>query len=47
MYSIFSQTKKLISSFLIIAIFQMVISPIFINQAYAAAGISFTDDVAS
>ena len=37
--------KKIVSSLLIVAMFQMILSPLFLNQTFAAA--PFTDDVSS
>ncbi|MBX9809228.1 DUF5011 domain-containing protein, partial [Candidatus Gracilibacteria bacterium] len=35
------------SSFLIVSMFQMILSPLFLNQTYATSSIVFTDDVSS
>lgn len=45
MIDFLSRIKKIISSFLIVAMCQMIISPVFLNQTYAAPSSIVIDSV--
>jgi hypothetical protein len=45
MNSFLLKIKKIVSSFLIVAMTQMIVSPIFLNQTYAAATLSVSTEV--
>ncbi len=45
MNSLLLKVKKIVSSFLIVAMIQMIVSPIFLNQTYATALLSVVNEV--